>query len=432
MPVWTLTIDGVTKTLTEWGIEEESLQIVYRSLDRDQLAFAMKKADALAEPAFSYGDAVALFQDGTCRFRGVIRKEPVAGSATAERTRFIAYNAWDDLDRLVYKQVRQIINDTFDDYDDVSTTGVVLGQDAAGLKIDTEEQIDDLLAYAITAGVSLAKDVNFAGVTPMWEEAHDITVAAGLRRMAGWTPDLVTICDYSTNPPTVRIRRRANATAYSLNLLTSGLVRDFTIDRRDDLVPAGVTFVFLGSVTDEATGTTYEKPVAEQVAGTASGPGVITATIKLSGEGGDAAEEVPADLADDYYAALSTVFYEGSLTLFQAPADPSWLISTLTKLSFAGGRSAWTTAAAMVQEIVVLPGAGVTEVRFQPPAQLQPGDFFSLNGRLAESQSAGSTGLAQTKTSGYASPPPGLFSTVDVEACGPSGPRTLRLLGIPI
>jgi hypothetical protein len=47
---WTLSLNGQSRPLAGWGID--AIRFTRRSLEADELGFQLKKADALAEPAF--------------------------------------------------------------------------------------------------------------------------------------------------------------------------------------------------------------------------------------------------------------------------------------------------------------------------------------------------------------------------------------------
>jgi hypothetical protein len=413
--IWFLKKGAVTQSLADWGITTESVSLAFNSLDPDHFSFAVEESDVLADPTFAYGDLVTLYKDTTPWFIGTIRQIPAAGSAQSETNRYIAYNIWWELDHLVYEQSRYFVDVTFATLTGIDTTQVVLGQDNYGTKITTAAQIDALIAFAVTAGVSFTGATSFTGVIPPYEEARDISVANAIKRMCSWTPDLVCRVVYSSGAPVLTFLRRSDATTYTFDLLGVSNLLSWQISARNDLVPAGVVFKFLGGIINPSDGNRYTN-VTTQTAGTTSGVGVIKSSISLAGVGGDNPEAVPAGLAAAYYGALSTVFYEGELRLKAQEVGGD--IRPGHRINFSNGRTAWATAQALVQSVTEIPYDGETIVSFGIPSFLSLADLMALNKRLNQVIMGNRSGLSQIRTAD------GLAGDPSNHAVTPSLPTT--------
>jgi len=88
------------------------------------------------------------------------------------------------------------------------------------------------------------------------------------------------------------------------------------------------------------------------------------------------AEAVPAGLADNLYSALSTVQYEGRITLVES--EVSQTIQLGNVLNITGGHADWTTLKALVQQVTEHLNEGRTEVLFGPAGHLGVDDLVEL------------------------------------------------------
>jgi hypothetical protein len=88
-------------------------------------------------------------------------------------------------------------------------------------------------------------------------------------------------------------------------------------------------------------------------------------------------ESAPAGLAAYIYAAVSTLHWEGGLTVTQQDVDSS--VALMGKvLNLSGGNAAWLTMNALVQETVDSVDNGTTQISFGPPRYLGLGDIIQL------------------------------------------------------
>jgi hypothetical protein len=150
-------------------------------------------------------------------------------------------------------------------------------------------------------------------------------------------------------------------------------------------VPAGVVFHLLYSEINPADGLYYTR-VVTQSAGSTSGIGVIVSTIDLPFTQDGAYEPVPTGPVDSgqtfaeyFYAALSAVFFEGTIR-FKAEDCPG-TIRPSKRLSFSGvTRPGWDTADAIVQAVTENLMTGETEVTLGPMSRLSAQDVVALGG----------------------------------------------------
>jgi hypothetical protein len=383
--IWTLTVDGSTRPLADWGID--ALTLTRRSFDKDELNFTVKAADCLAALAFAYDTEVTLQMDNSVRFRGKIRFRSSAGSARTETIQFSAWNAWDNLETTVYEQQRVIVDQNFQNPSPQLTTDVVFFRNPAfndppgWVPWTNVDQINDLLSFALSQASGLSFSVSCVTVQPPWGEGRDVTIASALRRCAAWTPDMVSWVTYSLSGQTLHICRRAGAVTASIDLTAASQVEDFSIKRRDDLIPTGVVFFILTTETNPADQKTYIRRTISSI-GMTDGPRVIKETIDLTNLENDAGAitSVPIGgvyfLAADYYWALNSPTLDGSIRLRAADCPGTW--NPGMRLSFLNGGPLCSGADGMIAEIVESPFEGKTEIRFTPFGRLSGNDFARL------------------------------------------------------
>lgn len=90
-----------------------------------------------------------------------------------------------------------------------------------------------------------------------------------------------------------------------------------------------------------------------------------------------AAEDVPSGLADQVYAAVSHLYYEGKIS-FVGDTPPYIGTSPGIVLNLTGGLSAWETMASPIQSVEHDIDTGTTTISFGPPEHLGPQDLCQL------------------------------------------------------
>lgn len=371
---WTLTGPSGTRSLNAWGISPAI--ITRRSYAADTLEFSIALEDALGAPTFAYGDELLLRRDGVPVFLGKIVREQARGGRDGEAHGYVAANAWHDLERLIYQQPHCVANGTFSGYTETTMPHVVLGQtDLGGSYVTTTAQMQDVLSYAITKGVAIGDGGLVGGVPFAREEAQSLTCAEVLRRLGAMTPDSVMWVDYATGVQLLKFGRRADLTAVAYDLTAGSGILDVRCEKRADLVPTGVRFIFTTSEVnsgDNGDGRTYTRATIQE-AGNPDLPGGLIAKIEQQGIGTSAEAPIPGNLAAEYYPSLLTPHYEGQLVT--KGADIRGDIWPGHVLNLTNGRADWATMRAVVQVVQENLTTGETTVEFGPPEQLPAQDF---------------------------------------------------------
>jgi len=375
----TLTAPAGTRTLAGWGIEPAT--ITRRSFAADLFEFTIATEDALGAPVFNYGDAITLKRDGVPVFIGkIIREQALGGGTDEEAHGYVAANAWHDLERLVYQQPHCLANGAFSGFVETLMPLAVLGQtDLGGSYLTTTAQMQAVVNYALTKGVELLDGGLVGGVPFAREEVQSLTCAEVLRRLGALTPDAAMWVEYSTGAQVLRFGRRADLTAIGYNLTAGNAVVEWRCEKRADLVPSGVRFIFRtsevnsgGDEPENADGRTYTRATVQE-AGLPDLPGGLIAAVEQHGVGTDSQAPIPGNLAAEYYLSLQTPHYEGQIVT--RGADVRGDLRPGHVLNLTNGRADWATMRAVVQQTQENLTTGETLVEFGPPEQLPAQDF---------------------------------------------------------
>lgn len=478
----------ISGTLAAYGIEHPRLK--FRSMADDEFTFEIKQ-NALLAPYLAWGETVNLFQTaGGVRkpwFQGIVTKTVIIGSAKTETVKYTVSGPWYQLRETVWQVPTECYDPTSCAPDLLKISKITLFQDPTlGTPITTGQQIENVILYALTVGIPISFGALPAFINVPFEECRELTLADTIRRCMQWSPDGVGWFDYSSGVPTFNANGRLYLNPMFLDLSQDNFVTEFDLTPRNDLVPSGVRFNYIGSAlcqvmvpngcVDPTTGVLNNSgiPVLSQgkvqvmtvqqdVAGAPDIWGAIIGSIDLQQLTGTTTETPPVGMAGAYFLSLITPLWEGSITTKEV--ECSGILRPGKTLNLLNGQAAWSTMLTPIQEVTEDLFTGETTANLGTPNHLTPQTFAWLLNMTArrglvvsglaavatpnlvggvncqkavnpETQKqvnkTGSSGTSKTGTSPLAAAlglPPGGFSTFPVGVCSGGQMLTLNLYG---
>jgi hypothetical protein len=499
---WTLLYDGTEKTLADWGLT--NLQRTLVSQGQDRVTFTADGAHFDSDQQFADKSTIIIKRDGVRWFHGRVIRSPRLGDPGAEALTYELAGPWWYLDECVFQQQWRTTNGETSDLIPTYKSRIILCQTLTGTdgytKAHIGEQITEAIQWAIDQGAPIQIGTIVPDMVIPYQEVTDRTCAEIIKLMLRWNPDAVTSFDYTTTPPTLHIKRRAQASTVSLSATTGAPGHQIRITPLTKLqVPAvvlkfeqehnidGSTFsttivdkypeaatglefsaiimtLELGGINrtfqrqtfdtenispetrswwekkfpwikdatefeiEEDSGTVQlaepedpENPeegaypyeivegaippwLADDAAEcivTAKATYIITnpvtgaeaeyegdlLTATLTGTdraGGEysrliastPAEPIPENMAQNFYAALSILQYEGTFTLLEEEITGAATLGQLLNLT--DGRTDWATMNAQIQQVTEDVDHGLTTIHFGPADHLSPQDIIEL------------------------------------------------------
>jgi hypothetical protein len=385
--VFTLEVAGTEKPFASWNALDPVL--VQRSLDEDELGFTLK-GDIRSACPMSYGQAVKVRRNGVCVFIGTITSVRAIGTRNNSAWIVGCSNAWFQLARTMFQQSMTVYTSPGCARQAVSTTKVVLYSDpTTGASITTGQQIQNVCTAAISAGISIAAGTLPSFITVPFETVRELTMADVIRQCLQWTPDAVSWFDYSSGVAVLNCQQRSLLSSTSFDCEADpAIVASIDLQSREDLVPSGVRFNYLGiqscppgtlpggcptPATDSALQVTT---LTQDDSGIVTTAGALIGTVDLAQLTDTTTEAPPTGLAGEYYTSLLTVQWQGTVVTREKECSLSahpGLVLNLTN-----GNSDWTTMNAVVQQVGANLTTGETTITLGPPSHLMPQTFVNL------------------------------------------------------
>lgn len=294
MSIWT--VNG--STFAELGLGNLSRRLVNQA--EDEVTFDAPGTAYDADPLFDYGDTITIAKDGTRWFVGRIISNPRQATVQEERISYRVVGPWWYLTKIVYQQDWLMWDEEEEGVLAQKKSRVIIGQNAAGERITSGEQIADVLEYARSRGAPFMVGVIDPAVQVPWSEECDLKCSEVIVRLLQYSPDCVCSWNYATPKPQFLCRSRANMAAASAAVVGSTCAACIVTPRYDLQIP-GVVINY--EQTHEADGVAYES-VTQDTAGEVEEIETLASTIELAGSRlsrlsqKTLTEEFPADLKD--------------------------------------------------------------------------------------------------------------------------------------
>lgn len=287
---WTLTHNSLTQDFATLGLNKPKWRF---SADGQDVCVLELPNHTLEDAIpYSHGDWLEIEHDGQRWFAGALVNYPRSGKAKSESARLEIRGPWYYLEQLAFQQLWQFANDPNDEESTLSPrliSRVILSQDLDGEKVDLATQLQEILDYAIAAGVPIQAGTLDLPLTVPWEEYADLTCAEAIEELLKWTPDAAIAFDYTTTPPTLNVRRRSQMSALSLSIPPAdGSIAGPTIEALDILSRPDlqVSEVFMSYVFENRSNRKRWREIVTDVyppSATGQSLGSLTKTLELRG-----------------------------------------------------------------------------------------------------------------------------------------------------
>jgi hypothetical protein len=215
---WTLSYSGTTQSLAAWGITGLSRNL--RSQAVSTVTFRIP-GNAFAALPFAQRGTIVIHRDAAVWFRGIVIQQAAAASGSTEQIQVTAADAWWHLENLVYAQRFNEFAGWVGEpggeasYTEKLITHVTLNLGLGTGVIGTRAQMADALDYAADNGAPFQfVEGELPDMKVPLREEKDITCAEVIRRQMAYM-DAVTWFDYSTSPPTLKVKRRSDCSVVS-------------------------------------------------------------------------------------------------------------------------------------------------------------------------------------------------------------------------
>ncbi len=272
---WLISKDDAAPILLE-TLGVSSCHVNLAANGEDTMSFVVDD-DYTADPAFPKKTKVALIRrDGAtdvCCFVGWIRSIPRIASAEQEDIAYTAEGPSSLLGRVTYAQQWTVI--TADDGTPAMALEprVILGENNAGARRSTGQQITDIIEYAVSQGIPIAAGTINVGLTAPRDERENISCFEAILSLLRWTPTQVLSWDYNNVDagayvPAANVTAAADMTAVNAALHNSDVTSAAFTPRYDLQVP-GIVVTY--RIAGEVDGKPYERR-AYDTAGDADDP----------------------------------------------------------------------------------------------------------------------------------------------------------------
>jgi len=241
-----------------------------------------RSSDFDAAELYAYGATVTLARDAAAYFTGKITSVPKYGTPDAEAQIYEITDAWEDLEKTVYQESWAINAYAYEFPRFIFGIGwdeITFGY----LPISVGRIIENVINYAISAGVSIQLGSVPTGEIPIPSEMENMSCAEVIREAMRLHPDWVPYIDHSTIPPTFMVKEISAMSPAAFAVDGTDDVESFEVRERADLLPSAVRIIYEFATTIDNE--VYRNAVIDKFpsGGPDAGPAVIQASIPLAG-----------------------------------------------------------------------------------------------------------------------------------------------------
>lgn len=278
----TLEYSGLEKSFADWGIGLDDSDLELRANGPDTFRVRIPVASITPDAAFAFESSVIVragrsasggggaFTGGTVEFTGKRILNPLRSSASDRSVTFDFQNWWYDAEHMVFEQYQKVWNSTTHALEDsyampnLALFSKIVDDGGGSYHVapaTNGEQAAEVLQFIldIYAADGMAAPFQIGTIDIAMNVVYFIekpmNCADVLLKCMEIEPDASITTDYSTEPPTVNIRKLANRTAVTLPLWDGTNHQSLNITPRDDLAVRAVIFFF--QFSNSADGNQY-------------------------------------------------------------------------------------------------------------------------------------------------------------------------------
>lgn len=250
-----LTVDGVSKTLQEWGAVAASCTVASQGIGHnDSLSVQIPRDFDDGFVFRPFANCILLDPEGNPRFHGVLVKLPVTASDSTQSHTYVFRDPWEYLQGIVYRQSIMVpLDPTVADSTLITAplSKVILNVDnTTGAQVSVGDQIIKAMEYAIGAGAPVGyfiPSLGELGILPPADQQTDMFVGDVIDSQLRWIPAVTAFWDYSLPVPAMR---------FTKSLLTRVVqatdMEQFSADPRHDLLVRKLSINILNRQTVSA------------------------------------------------------------------------------------------------------------------------------------------------------------------------------------
>lgn len=252
MSIWTAKYNGTEKTFAAWGMRQNRLSRRSQAVDEFEFSVVVEKFENTI--MFAYQSKVEIFEqpdedDAASKYRyfvGWVSQVPRQHAPNSEAHSYRLSNLWWWFSKLVFQKLwYRAVDPVNPDSSIVGgyTPRILLNVGINGTRLKTKAQLEEIVAYvnqsavAQSMGAIVQAGAGYPDIQIPIDELKNVTCEECIRKQLRWLADAVTWVDYTTEPPTLHIKRRGDLAAVSLTVGVD--INACQISERDDLrVPA--------------------------------------------------------------------------------------------------------------------------------------------------------------------------------------------------
>lgn len=270
----TLEYGGAEKSLADWGFSRPHIRLASQS-ESDRFTVTLAVAEAGLSAAFIPFDGWVKVRDGRTKspltgafagglivFQGARVVLPKNANPRGDSLTYTFLGPWHDLETTYFQQHRNVwAGGAFNNFRTIYSSEAALFLKILGnggiQKQDVGAQIREVLQYAVDQGARFTIGTIDPNHNVNTYQIRDSYCSDALNLCLRSCPDVAVFCDYTTTPPTMHFRKRANRPAVTLQIGDGDTHETTNLSAREDLQVPSVSLYFRRENTTTINGDSF-------------------------------------------------------------------------------------------------------------------------------------------------------------------------------